>query len=180
MRCRFNAVNFLENPHKRHPIDRPNGRAMGCLLWVHTQVYIMPRELQRCVQCYVILNRLITALNCSWKRPSWQTGTRLSFMVKDYRCIQDYRCPSTWRHQANSRHSVNNKFRQVPLAMDIFIESFIEQMVSFLIITHDSPENTPYDVPIPNLIRTDAQRNRFESDGTAYVYCSMFVNRRIL
>ena len=25
---------FLPNPHKRHPIARPQGRVMGCLLWV--------------------------------------------------------------------------------------------------------------------------------------------------
>ena len=31
VRCRYNAVNFLHNPHDRHPIARPWGRAMGCL-----------------------------------------------------------------------------------------------------------------------------------------------------
>ena len=30
-RCCYNAVNFLENPHKRHPIARPLGRGMGRL-----------------------------------------------------------------------------------------------------------------------------------------------------
>ena len=34
VRCRYNAVNFLPNPHKRHPIARPWGRDMGCLLWL--------------------------------------------------------------------------------------------------------------------------------------------------
>ena len=33
VQCRYNAVNFLENPHNRHPISRPWGRGMGCLLW---------------------------------------------------------------------------------------------------------------------------------------------------
>ena len=33
VQCRYNAVNFLENPHNRHPIARPWGRGMGCLLW---------------------------------------------------------------------------------------------------------------------------------------------------
>ena len=33
VQCRYNAVNFLENPYNRHPIARPSGRAMGCLLW---------------------------------------------------------------------------------------------------------------------------------------------------
>ena len=32
MRCRYNVVSFLPNPHNRHPIARPWGT--GCLLWV--------------------------------------------------------------------------------------------------------------------------------------------------
>ena len=34
VRCRYNAVNFLQNPHNRHPIAHPSGRDMGCLLWI--------------------------------------------------------------------------------------------------------------------------------------------------
>ena len=30
--CRYNAVNFLQNYHNRHPIARPLGRVLGCLL----------------------------------------------------------------------------------------------------------------------------------------------------
>ena len=40
----YNAVSFLENPHKRHPIAHPLGRGMGCLLWVHTLIYVMARN----------------------------------------------------------------------------------------------------------------------------------------
>ena len=32
VRCRYNAVNFLQNIHERHPIARPAGRGMGCFL----------------------------------------------------------------------------------------------------------------------------------------------------
>ena len=39
-RCRYNAVNFLQNPHKRNPITRPRGRAMGCVFWVQCLVYM--------------------------------------------------------------------------------------------------------------------------------------------
>ena len=39
VRCHYNAVNLTENPHKRHPIACPLGRGMGCLLWVHTDLY---------------------------------------------------------------------------------------------------------------------------------------------
>ena len=31
VRCRYNAVGFLTNIHKIHPIARPLGRGMGCL-----------------------------------------------------------------------------------------------------------------------------------------------------
>ena len=40
-RCRYNAVNFLQNSHKRHPIARPLGRGMRCLLCVQTLVRIL-------------------------------------------------------------------------------------------------------------------------------------------
>ena len=39
VQCHYNAVNFLQNPLKRHPIARPLGWGMGCLLWVHTDLY---------------------------------------------------------------------------------------------------------------------------------------------
>ena len=31
--CRYNAVNFHQSPHNKHPIPRPWGRGMGCMLW---------------------------------------------------------------------------------------------------------------------------------------------------
>ena len=54
--CHYNAVNFLENFHERHPIARPLGRGMGCLLWVHTLISILSWQQQRCDQyhgCYI-------------------------------------------------------------------------------------------------------------------------------
>ena len=33
MQCRYNAANFLQNPHNGHPIARPWGRDVGSLLW---------------------------------------------------------------------------------------------------------------------------------------------------
>ena len=32
--CHYNKVNFLKKINKRHPIARPLGRGMGCLLWI--------------------------------------------------------------------------------------------------------------------------------------------------
>ena len=63
-RCRHNAVNLLTNTHNRHPIARPWGRGMGCLLWLQTLMNVIPKSLQCCVQYHVMLDRFITALDC--------------------------------------------------------------------------------------------------------------------
>ena len=62
--CRYNAVNFLKNIHKRHPIARPLGRGMGCLLGIHHLSDILPEFLQSFMQSLAILDRVITALDC--------------------------------------------------------------------------------------------------------------------
>ena len=71
VRCRYNAVNFLKNINKRHPIARPLGRGMGCLLWIQHLIDILPQFLQLLMQYFTILHRIITALDCTclWKSP---------------------------------------------------------------------------------------------------------------
>ena len=67
MQYHYNAVNFLTNPHKIHPIARPLGRGMGCILWVETVIYTLPQLLQLCniiIKYHVILDSIITALYC--------------------------------------------------------------------------------------------------------------------
>ena len=49
VRCRYNVVDFLQNHHKGHPVSRPHGRAMGCLLWVQTYIHILPQLPQWCI-----------------------------------------------------------------------------------------------------------------------------------
>ena len=52
IRCRYNAVNFHPNPHKRRLIARPWGRGMGCLLWV-------PHMIKLCVsRCSAVCNTM--------------------------------------------------------------------------------------------------------------------------
>ena len=46
VRCRYNAVNFLQNSHNRHYIARPWGWGMGCLLWVWSLTYVLLLSLQ--------------------------------------------------------------------------------------------------------------------------------------
>ena len=59
--CRYNTVNFLKkNIHKGHPIARPLGRAMGCLLWIQYLIDILPEFLQLFMQYLTILDRVIT------------------------------------------------------------------------------------------------------------------------
>ena len=64
VRCGFNAVNFITNIHKRHPMARPLGRGMGCLLWIQHLIDIMSQFLQLLVQNFTILDRVITAPDC--------------------------------------------------------------------------------------------------------------------
>ena len=46
-------VNFLQNHHKRHPIARPLGGVMRCLLWVQTLIYILTQSRQFAISCYI-------------------------------------------------------------------------------------------------------------------------------
>ena len=54
-RCRYNAVNFLQYP---------DGRAVGCLLWVSSLIHVLLLSLEYCVWYRDKLDRVITALDC--------------------------------------------------------------------------------------------------------------------
>ena len=66
VRCRYNAVNFLQNYHNRHRIAHPWGRGMGCLLWLLTLMHVLLQSLLCWVQNRMILKRVITAPDCIW------------------------------------------------------------------------------------------------------------------
>ena len=63
-RGRYNAVNFPPNPPKIHRIAPPLGRDMESILWVQTVIYTLSQSTQGCMQYHVILDRVITALDC--------------------------------------------------------------------------------------------------------------------
>ena len=63
MRCHYNAVNYIQIQHKRHSIARPLGQG---ILGVQSLMYILSQSPHRCVQYHVILDRVITALDCHW------------------------------------------------------------------------------------------------------------------
>ena len=65
MQCHHNMVSFLQNPDNRHPIARPWGWGMGCLLWILIPIYVLPQLLECCMWYPVVLDRVTTALNCT-------------------------------------------------------------------------------------------------------------------
>ena len=60
VRCRYYAVDFLQNLHKRNPVARPSGWAMGCTLWIQILIHILLQTLQWCIQYHAIFDRVIT------------------------------------------------------------------------------------------------------------------------
>ena len=58
VRCHYNTVSVLQNIHNRHPIARPWGRAMGCLLLVQALINVLPWSLQWCMHYHVILHHI--------------------------------------------------------------------------------------------------------------------------
>ena len=64
VRCHYYPVSFLQSHHKIHPIACPLGWGMGCLLWVQYLIYILYQSPQWCAQYRVILDCIITTLEC--------------------------------------------------------------------------------------------------------------------
>ena len=64
VRCRYNAVNFLRHSHKIHPIARPLGRDMGCLLCSPILIYIWPQSLQSCMQHHIYIYNKYARISC--------------------------------------------------------------------------------------------------------------------
>ena len=60
-----NTVNILQITHNRHPIARPWGRAMGCLLWVQSLFYVLPLSQHYCIQYIAMFDCVTTPLYCT-------------------------------------------------------------------------------------------------------------------
>ena len=58
MWCIYNTVNFLQNPHNRHPIARPYFVSLDF-------DYMLLQSMQCCMKYRVILDRIKTALECT-------------------------------------------------------------------------------------------------------------------
>ena len=86
VRCHCNAVQFLQNIVKSHPIACPLGRGMGCLLSVQSLIDILSLFLQWCVQCDVILDHVITALDCSISSVLAMEVLQTCTEQRSYRC----------------------------------------------------------------------------------------------
>ena len=93
-------VDCIKNIQQRHPIARPLGRGMGCLLWIQALIDILPRFLQWCVQYLVILDRVLTALDCIRGKTSIDVEKLLKFHFFA-REIQYNLYMQQWNHPGN-------------------------------------------------------------------------------
>ena len=95
MRCSYNEVNFLQNPHYRHPIAHSWGRVMGFMLWFYDLIHFLPLLSQCCMQhC----DKLDWVYNSSWLyfRENWKELTRLKCINPALPCLTGIELSSTW------------------------------------------------------------------------------------
>ena len=133
VRCRYNAVDFLQNLYKRHTIAPLQGRDMGCLLWVKTLMDILSQSLKWCMQYHVIFDWVITALDCI----SWQV---VVFLIVSWlhkcailgfnRCLNalaagEYHRTLGARVVSMEIHSLNLPKEKGGLGRELFIHPFI-------------------------------------------------------
>ena len=71
MQRHYNTVNFHPNPHKRHPIVRPWGRGMGCLLCVQPLSKFCPSR------CSVVYNIMFYETTLQQHSTAYPTEARL-------------------------------------------------------------------------------------------------------
>ena len=86
VRRHYNAVNFLPNSHKIHPIAHPLGRGMVCILWVQTLIYTLSQSLQ----WYVTFGGSSTAGILQSTPPVWELQDRkwhLNSSVHKQKCL---------------------------------------------------------------------------------------------
>ena len=63
--CRYNKVNFLPNPRNRHPIACPWGQGMG--VCCDSSIWFTFCHCYRSIVCNIVINCVITALDCMYK-----------------------------------------------------------------------------------------------------------------
>ena len=62
------VTQFFQKYQQRHPIARPIGPGMGCILLIQRLLHIMPQFLQLLMQYLTTLDHVVTALDCIWKK----------------------------------------------------------------------------------------------------------------
>ena len=102
LRCCHGAVNVLQYFHEGYPMARPSGRAIGYLLWDQSLIDVLSHFLQWCMQCHVILDCAMTALDCIY---TWLDKTCLLSRYKTNLKITHHSltvimcCPSGWNRR---------------------------------------------------------------------------------
>ena len=69
--CFYDTINFLQNPHNRHPIAHLWEQNMGCFLWVQNLIYVLLLLLHCYVSYCGILHHIIKAFNCTTNWEIW-------------------------------------------------------------------------------------------------------------
>ena len=103
--CRYNAVNFLTNIHKRHPIARPLGRDMGCLLWIQHLIDILPQSLQLFMQ-------YLTTVECRYNAVQYNKILYASMQWRGHSIKRRFNLQTT-HHTSPSRASYDVSFARI-------------------------------------------------------------------
>ena len=133
---------FLQNTHNRHPIARPCWRDMGCLLRVQALINVLPRSLQWCMKYHVVLDHVITTLDCIFNRGRQLADSSITnittIMIKEeqlwpdmiahYIYIYTYRWENVISTPSNAHSVIISKRNQ--LALDVVVPCIIWSVLS--------------------------------------------------
>ena len=141
-RC-YNAVKFLLKSQKIHPTARPLGRDVGCYFWFETLIDILLQSTQCCMKYRVMLDRVITALDCTILKQAWNRIQRFAEIQLSSLYI------TLWITQANN--AIEPRFRIFRIRCLTHVHSWTITMTSTE--GYDVSDHRPLDSLFNGLIR---------------------------